>query len=248
VFFILEAAHQPNRKVSSHPPGLNSSACLRVSCEVRVYIDPPAAYYLSVKIFRSRLKPKPPIDEVPKMTPEDSEAVERGNDEALPIAVETLKMAYSDIDASIESINSRSGVALTAVLTALAIVSIQLKPDLILPFGNYKIYVLILYSLMFGLVSIGVINLIISLQAYAVIAGYSAKDEFEFEWKKLKSDYYLKQLSNLNAAIEDKQNALNLKSGRYKLGLILSLIGIGLMLTTQFLSSVLSVMQGINKH
>ena len=124
-----------------------------------------------------------PEKSVPAPTPDAN--IEANSSEprfpALPLAVETLKIAYEEINSAIESIHTRASVGLTLIVTALAVVGFKIQLEYLQMFGDGWWIAATGYLSALGLVASGGWFLQKAILTQSATAAYSTQDLHEKE-------------------------------------------------------------------
>jgi hypothetical protein len=166
--------------------------------------------------------------------------------EGIKLSLETLYLAFEELNESIESLNTRAGVGLTVLVTALTILSFRIDVEQISPFGNAWIIGLILLILSLSINSYGVLLLARAMLARSAIGAFNPRALAEEVWKKPPEDFRHQQLGTLRAAIEDRGKLMSEKASNYNNGIRFALIGISIFILLQLCSSLLQIASRYN--
>jgi hypothetical protein len=123
------------------------------------------------------------------------------NDE-IQLSLETMHLAFEELNESLESLNTRAGVGLTVLVTALTIMSFRIDLEQISPFGDAWLISLAVLIFSFLVTSFGIYCLAIAMLARPAIGAFNPKALQEEEWKKPLYEFRLKQLATLRVAID----------------------------------------------
>jgi hypothetical protein len=189
----------------------------------------------------SKQEQKTPTQEESVQATDSSTEIDAGETRypALPLAVETLKLAYEDINAGIESIHTRAGIGLTLIVTALAFVTAEIKLDRVQMFDSYWWLAALGYLFALGLVAGGGWFLQKAILTKSAISGYSTQELHTEEWQKSVEDFHLKELSNFRQGAEKREELNNEKAGYFNRGLQLALLGMALFFCLQLIGSLI---------
>jgi ATP phosphoribosyltransferase regulatory subunit HisZ len=140
-----------------------------------------------------------------------------------------MLFAYNEYESSLGSLDTRAGVALGLVAAALLAV---------LPAASE------VRAWTVNVGSVGAIGAVLSLAvgvgmftgsllSRVTRAGYSTKELLSVDWKKPRTDFYLQQLSNLEAAIKGRRDLLEKKARLFNSGMVSALVALFLLLVSR---------------
>jgi hypothetical protein len=174
------------------------------------------------------------------MTQHKNEEPKSANEDlpALPLAVETLKLAYSDFHDTIESIHTRAGVGLTLTVAVFAFVGSKIQTEQVAMFETLWWLAVIVYIFALGLLGYGGYCFLQAFRPKKVIAAYSTKELHEKEYLKTAQEFHLQELSNFKQAIEAREVLAGKKSKSFNFGLTYTIWGLIIFFTVQLLGSL----------
>jgi hypothetical protein len=162
-------------------------------------------------------------------------------DEGIQLSLETMYLAFAELNESLESLNTRAGVGLTVLVTALTVMSFRIEIEQISLFGNVWIIILIILTSSLVITSLGIYFLARAIIARPAIGAFNPQKLHEEDWKTPLHSFRLKQLHNLRNAIDDRQRLMAERGRNYNRGIKFALVGIGIYILVQLFSSFFQI-------
>lgn len=153
----------------------------------------------------------------------------------LRLSVELAKFAYVDFDRVIESLNTRSGVALGVAVAMGGLVAARIGSLLpaAVPAGALGLAAVLLSFAPIVLLAVGVANLVGAMRALEAPAPYSMEDLVTKDRLLSEEDFLAQQLVNFKRSVDGRRLLSAKKAARYGRGLTWVLFGMGLYVLTE---------------